>query len=251
MRPYTKWYICLLTLKSNMLYFRRVKGYSMTPRYYPGAVLVARTMQPKVGDVVIARVNEREVVKRVEKLDREKVFLVGDNRLESTDSREYGPVPVQAVLGVVIADLPGPVPARPFGRLQKILATLYAAILAMMAVTQLVTFEDFTAILQQAFGLQSPDVVLPLAATITALEVLALPYLLSMAISPLFRVTTRAIGYCIAILWLGIGLLAGAEPIGFFGGLLDIPNGAATVACSSVLFMLACGVWLTGRMKKA
>lgn len=98
-----------------------VRGNSMAPALLPGdRVLVLRrwaTRRLKRGDVVVARVNlplgERLLIKRIDALggdravtrnreiilsDRE-VFLVGDHREASFDSRQYGAFLIDGVIG--------------------------------------------------------------------------------------------------------------------------------------------------------
>ena len=60
---------------------------------------------PKAGHVVIAtdpREPTRTVVKRAAEVTALDVTLLGDNPDHSTDSRTYGPVPYEAVLGRVV-----------------------------------------------------------------------------------------------------------------------------------------------------
>lgn len=86
-----------------MIYIRRVEGLSMAPHFKHGNIVVAwKFRKPKIGDVVIARHHRVEVIKRVKDMNDSHVFLLGDNPSESTDSREFGWLPLQAVLGVVL-----------------------------------------------------------------------------------------------------------------------------------------------------
>ena len=74
-----------------MWHFRLVKGKSMLPSYRPGqTILISHTRHFKEGDVVIAFMNGREVLKRVTKIKDGQVFLEGDNPDHSTDSRHHG-----------------------------------------------------------------------------------------------------------------------------------------------------------------
>src|SRR3989344_3861020 len=59
-------------------------------------------VNPKVGDVVVIKYGGREMVKRVEKIDGERVFVVGDNPNESTDSRDFGPLNSDDIVGKVV-----------------------------------------------------------------------------------------------------------------------------------------------------
>lgn len=75
-----------------LLLFRRVVGASMAPKLRPGQIVVAtgwfRKLRP--GQVVIVRKNNRELVKRIERIEQNKLFLIGDNLRASTDSRQFG-----------------------------------------------------------------------------------------------------------------------------------------------------------------
>ncbi len=86
-----------------MFVLRRVEGVSMAPTYPHGRLVLAwRWRRPKVGDVVIVRHHRLELIKRIHQLEDDKVFLLGDNPQESTDSRHYGWLPSHSILAVVI-----------------------------------------------------------------------------------------------------------------------------------------------------
>ncbi len=63
--------------------------------------------QPREGDVVAAvrPDNGERVIKRIGEIRGEKesplYFLVGDNGLESIDSRDFGPLPLNDIIGKV------------------------------------------------------------------------------------------------------------------------------------------------------
>lgn len=73
----------------------------MIPSLYAGDIVVGIKKRPKHQDIVIAKVGEREVIKRVQNVSPTSLFLVGDNAGASTDSRSYGEVPMTSLLGVV------------------------------------------------------------------------------------------------------------------------------------------------------
>ena len=88
----------------------RVTGNSMLPLLQPGdLVLVNQSAYadrlPEPGELVVARHPDRPswlLVKRVAAvLDDEKCLLIGDNPVESTDSRSFGAVPLDLILGRV------------------------------------------------------------------------------------------------------------------------------------------------------
>lgn len=87
----------------------RVVDDSMRPALTPGDYVVVnrwayRFRDPREGDVVLLRSPEgpRFLVKRVVNVvDREKVFVIGDNLERSRDSRHFGPVHRSAIIGRV------------------------------------------------------------------------------------------------------------------------------------------------------
>lgn len=86
-----------------MFFLRRVEGLSMAPAYPHGKVVFAwRFKKQKIGDVVIVKHHRVELIKRVHKMDDDKVYLLGDNPEESTDSRHYGWLPLSSIIGVVL-----------------------------------------------------------------------------------------------------------------------------------------------------
>lgn len=87
-----------------------INGPSMLPGLQPGdEVLVDarayRQLPPQPGDIVLAVRPDRAAVtliKRVQAIDADgRLFLLGDNPTASTDSRLFGPVPPENVLGKV------------------------------------------------------------------------------------------------------------------------------------------------------
>lgn len=81
----------------------------MAPALLPGDTVVVnrfayRFAPPRPGDVVVFRDprTERLSVKRIEALvGSGSVFLVGDNRSESVDSRHFGSVAAHRIIGRV------------------------------------------------------------------------------------------------------------------------------------------------------
>ncbi len=87
-----------------MFFVRRVEGLSMLPAFAHGKLVVAMRVgrRPKVGDVVIARHHRIEIIKRVDQIHDGHVYLLGDNPAESTDSRQFGWLPLSAIRAVVL-----------------------------------------------------------------------------------------------------------------------------------------------------
>lgn len=74
----------------------------MSPALHPGHVVIFLRRPPRTGDVVIAVVNGREIVKRVARITQNGLQLLGDNSAASTDSRQFGLVPHAAVKGKLV-----------------------------------------------------------------------------------------------------------------------------------------------------
>lgn len=83
---------------------RRVQGHSMLPVLPPGTTVWGlcwfRKLKPE--QVVIAEYNGREIVKRIDDIRPEGLFLVGDHKDASTDSRHYGVIPRESVKAIVV-----------------------------------------------------------------------------------------------------------------------------------------------------
>lgn len=62
---------------------------------------IART-DYKPGDVIIVRHGGLEKIKRISQLMADRLFVVGDNQEHSTDSRQFGWLPLSAVVGKVV-----------------------------------------------------------------------------------------------------------------------------------------------------
>lgn len=57
---------------------------------------------PKIGDIVVIKHNGKEMVKRIQKTDGRRFFVIGDNEKDSLDSRKLGPIKKEQIIGKVI-----------------------------------------------------------------------------------------------------------------------------------------------------
>ena len=83
-----------------------VRGRSMAPGLLPGDRLLVARLPPRVGAVVLAadpRAPRRELIKRVAGMENGRVTLRGDNPAASTDAREFGTLPADAVAWRAVA----------------------------------------------------------------------------------------------------------------------------------------------------
>jgi hypothetical protein len=86
-----------------MLMIRRIVGPSMQPALPPGTIVLGvRWLRPRPGNIVIARVNDREIIKRVADIGARGVYVLGDNAAHSTDSRSFGWLPSDSIKSVII-----------------------------------------------------------------------------------------------------------------------------------------------------
>ena len=103
---YREFFLWLLGLRRRY----RVSGNSMLPQLKPGEdVLIDRQAYkdkiPQPQDLVVAfhpNKTELKIIKRIATVSRDRgVFLLGDNPLESTDSRDFGVISLDALYGKV------------------------------------------------------------------------------------------------------------------------------------------------------
>ena len=77
-----------------------VSGLSMIPTLAPSERLLVRTDGPIViGDIVVFERGSQFDIKRILRIEAEGIFVQGDNELVSTDSRTYGLIPHDNVIG--------------------------------------------------------------------------------------------------------------------------------------------------------
>jgi phage repressor protein C with HTH and peptisase S24 domain len=80
-----------------------VAGLSMIPTLAPGERLLVRYDGPIIlGDLVVFKHAGQIDVKRIERIETSGLFVLGDNDLVSTDSRNYGLIAHQDVLGTIV-----------------------------------------------------------------------------------------------------------------------------------------------------
>ncbi len=58
--------------------------------------------KPKIGDIVVVKMDDKYLVKRIRKLDGSRIFVVGDNSKMSTDSRQFGWVSKLQIAGKIV-----------------------------------------------------------------------------------------------------------------------------------------------------
>lgn len=83
---------------------RRVSGKSMEPRIKKGRIVVGLCwfFKLKPGDIIIFRHKGIDKIKRVRSISGSSLLVLGDNPEFSTDSRQFGDIPMGSVVAKVI-----------------------------------------------------------------------------------------------------------------------------------------------------
>jgi phage repressor protein C with HTH and peptisase S24 domain len=75
----------------KLLIMRRISGASMLPDFKHGQIVLGWGYgKLKIGDTVILVHQGLEKIKRVSVIEGDKLYLLGDNSPQSTDSRQFG-----------------------------------------------------------------------------------------------------------------------------------------------------------------
>ncbi|MCA9332956.1 hypothetical protein KDA00_03715 [Candidatus Saccharibacteria bacterium] len=86
------------------LLIRKVHGHSMMPSFPPNTYICGlrwfNTL--KTGNVIVFEHQGKEKIKRIEKIVDQKLYVVGDHKDASTDSRAFGLIETDSVTAKVI-----------------------------------------------------------------------------------------------------------------------------------------------------
>lgn len=131
---------------------------------------------------------------------------------------------------------------KPMSKNTRVVGIAAVGVLVVMAVTQLFSFEDFPNVLASLWLPGGDAMARTLAALIVSMEVLAVPFLLSMRLSPAMRVLSMIMGWLVAATWLKLTLWENLTTntisnAGLLGATIRLPAG-----WWSVCFALAFGV---------
>ncbi len=82
----------------------------MLPTLRPGQVVVfTRSRKPGVGDIVMITHEGLEKIKRIARAEPGRIYVLGDNPAASTDSRTFGWLGEEHIIGVLQWPRPRPV----------------------------------------------------------------------------------------------------------------------------------------------
>ena len=138
------------------------------------------------------------------------------------------------------------------------IATAYAVILVILAVAQLFTFDTFLDLLVTFEFAGGRQMAYFLASLLVVSEVFALPFLLRMAVSPLFRWVSMGFALLSPLIWVKITtwlviMDVAVTNVGFLGTVVEVMPGWWAVFVSAALTILAAwtawGLWPGKRRK--
>lgn len=74
------------------------------PTLKPGQIVIGstRSNKAKIDKVVIVKYNKREIIKRLKKINKNKVYVIGDNPKISSDSKKFGWLAKENLVATVI-----------------------------------------------------------------------------------------------------------------------------------------------------
>lgn len=85
----------------------RIQGHSMEPTIKNGTSVVGTSIlyifrSPQKGDIVLFKKGKKLFVKRIKRINGQRFFLSGDNKKDSLDSKEFGWILREKIVGKVV-----------------------------------------------------------------------------------------------------------------------------------------------------
>jgi phage repressor protein C with HTH and peptisase S24 domain len=85
-----------------MIFLRRVTGESMLPTLRPGQIVICNEIRKfSVGQIVVAFVKGREVIKRIVEIDGATIYLGVDDSAHAHNGKYYARIIDRDIMGVV------------------------------------------------------------------------------------------------------------------------------------------------------
>ena len=115
-------------------------------------------------------------------------------------------------------------------------ARVAAGMVTLMLLAQLYGFEDFSTVLSGVLPFDESPLISAIAASLVLLELFALPYLLSMYLSPLMRIVSAVVSAAVALTWFFVTITnAHAGNVGLFSASPEVPGGILAAGWTSLL----------------
>lgn len=85
----------------------KVRGKSMEPTFRNGSYVIVgstKLFKPSIDDVVVIKAPGRDLlmIKRITQIKKNRVYVIGDNEKESTDSRYFGFIDKERIVAKVL-----------------------------------------------------------------------------------------------------------------------------------------------------
>lgn len=76
----------------------------MLPTLKPGQEVLVWCwfLNPQEGDIVAIKVNGKKMIKRIQSCNGRSIFVIGDNKERSSDSRKFGWIKKDQIIGKII-----------------------------------------------------------------------------------------------------------------------------------------------------
>ena len=119
----------------------------------------------------------------------------------------------------------------------RVAALIAAGILTVMLVCQLYGYENFASVLMVSLPVMDDAQIQIAAAAIVLVELVALPFLLGMYVSPLMRIVSMTCAVLTSLVWLFTALTSShASNTGLLSDTLTVPGGLLAFVVSIVIF---------------
>ncbi len=226
----------------------------MLPYLRDGQIVIGSSrLRYRVGDIVIIQKNGKEIIKRLKKIEKNRVWIEGDNRSGSTDSRQFGWIDKSDILGGMKYNLPLAVaPPRLRAKHGIMLGWGAAVILIIFSLVHLFRIDTFVPEMSRVFN-NSVGLAFWASALIVTMEVFALPFLMRMRLSPLAQYVSGAFVVMVPLFWLLVsvwtfGLSISTAQLGEF---VSLPSSWVLLAANIVWLLFSYYViWALGYDRK-
>lgn len=184
-----------------MIGIRRVRGDSMSPALRnQQLILFVRQSTPHSGDIIMFLHDGKEMVKRVLQTHTNRVWVEGDNKNHSTDSRHFGWVDKSAILGVMKISFPVAIePPKPRKQHGPLFGWIAAIIMIAFALVHLFRIDTFVPELNLVF--LNSTLTMWFASVLVIMEVFAIPFLLRIRMSRLAQYVSGAFAIVVPLIW--------------------------------------------------